>query len=139
MRALESPRHLDPDRVLISSALLFIAGFALHTADHFRRGLDAITGEVLWSGTASSILAIAAIVLALPGHHLAPFAAIAVGVTGLAIVAVHLAPSWGSFSDSLPDGHVDGFTWAAVLIEMAGALAFGAAGLYALRRRSQPA
>jgi hypothetical protein len=138
MRAVELRRHLDPSRVLASAALLFLVGFVLHTADHFRRGIDAITREVLWSGTASSILAITAIVLALRGHRLAPYGAIAVGITGFAIVAVHLAPSWGIFSDSLPDGHVDGLTWAAVLLEIMGALTFGAAGVYALRRQTEP-
>ena len=88
MRALESRRHLDPSRALTAGALLFLVGFVLHTADHFRRGPDAVTGEVLWSGTASSILAIVAIVLALRHHGLAPYAAIAVGITGFAIAAV---------------------------------------------------
>jgi hypothetical protein len=137
MRALETRRHLDPDRVLTSTALFFLVGWTLHTADHFRRGTDVVTGEVLWAGTASGILAIAAIVLALRHHHLAPYAAAAVGITGFAIAAVHLLPSWGAFSDSLPDGRVDGFTWAAVLLEIVGALAFGAAGVFALRHQRQ--
>jgi hypothetical protein len=50
------------------------------------------------------------------------------------VSAVHLLPSWGVLSDSLPNGHVDGFTWAAVLIEIAGALVFGLAGLVVARR-----
>ena len=48
--------------------------------------------------------------------------------------AVHLLPRWGAFSDSLPDGGVDALSWAAVLLEIGGALAFGVAGAYALRR-----
>ena len=117
-------------------ALVFLVGFTLHTADHFRRGLDAITDQVLWAGTASSLLAITAVVLALRGHRLAPLAAIAVGVSGIGIAVVHLAPHWSSFSDSLPDGHLDGFTWAAVILEVLGALIFGGAGVHAVRARA---
>jgi hypothetical protein len=40
-------------------------------------------------------------------------------------------------SDSLPDGHVDAMSWAAVLIEITGAFAFGAAGLHAMTRRGR--
>jgi hypothetical protein len=50
------------------------------------------------------------------------------------VAAVHLLPSWGVFSDSLPDGHVDGYTWAAVLLEIGGALVFGLAGVVVARR-----
>jgi hypothetical protein len=66
---------------------------------------------------------------------LAPLAAIAAGLpAAVGVAAVHLLPGWGVFSDSLPDGHVDGFTWTAVLVEIAGALVFGLAGLVAARR-----
>jgi hypothetical protein len=120
-------------QVLRYAALLFLVGFVLHTADHFRRGLGVLTPEVFWAGIASSVLALAAITLALIGHRLAPLAAVAVGFTAFGIAAVHLAPDWGAFSDSLPDGTVDVLTWAAVLLEIGGALAFAAAGLYVLR------
>ena len=40
----------------------------------------------------------------------------------------------GEFSDAFPGGAVDALSYTAVLFEIGGALALGAAGLYALRR-----
>jgi hypothetical protein len=114
---------------------IYLVGWSLHTADHLRRGLSAVTSEVLWAGNVSGIIALVAIGMAFAGHRLAPVAAIAAGLpAAVGVAAVHLLPGWGVFSDSLPDGHVDGLTWAAVLIEIAGALVFGLAGLVAARR-----
>jgi hypothetical protein len=114
---------------------IYLAGWSLHTADHLRRGIDAVTGQVLWAGNLSGLLALAAIGMAFAGHRLAPIAAIAAGLpAAVGVAAVHLLPSWGVFSDSLPDGHVDGFTWAAVLVEIGGALVFGLAGFVVARR-----
>src|SRR5258705_13542223 len=98
------------------TAAVYLVGWSLHTGDHLRRGLDAVTAEVLWAGNISGLLALAAIGLALAGHRLAPIAAVAAGLpAAVGVAAVHLLPSWGVFSDSLPDGHVDGFTWGAGL------------------------
>ena len=126
------------DQVLRCAALLYLVGFLLHTGDHLRRGVDVLTPEVFWAGVASSILVVVAITLALVGHRLAPLIAVAAGFpVALGVAAVHLAPQWSAFSDSLPDGHVDAWTWAAVLVEIAGALAFAAAGAYVLRQRGR--
>jgi hypothetical protein len=117
------------------TAAVYLAGWSLHTGDHLRRGLDAVTSQVLWAGNLSGLLALAAIAMAFAGHRLAPIAAVAAGLpAAFGVAAVHLLPSWGAFSDSLPDGHVDGFTWAAVLVEIGGALVFGLAGLVVARR-----
>ena len=114
---------------------VYLFGWTLHTADHLRRGIDAVTSEVLWAGNLSAIIALVAIGMAFAGHRLAPLATIAAGLPAAAgVAAVHLLPSWGVFSDSLPDGRVDGYTWAAVLIEIAGALVFGLAGSIVARR-----
>jgi hypothetical protein len=113
---------------------VYLAGWALHTGDHLRRGLGAVTAEVLWAGNVSGIIALAAIAMAFAGHRLAPVAAIAAGLpAAFGVAAVHLLPGWGVFSDSLPDRHVDGLTWAAVLVEIGGALVFGLAGVVAAR------
>lgn len=123
------------DWLLRYAAILYGAGFLLHSADHLRRGVDAITPEVLWAGNISSVLGIAAIALVLMGHRLGAVVAIAVGFpTALGVAAVHLLPAWGAFSDSLSDGGVDVLSWAAVLIEIGGAVALGVAGVIALRR-----
>lgn len=123
------------DRVLRYAALVYTAGFLAHNGDHVRRGLDVLTPEVFWAGTVSGMVAVAAITLALVGHRLAPLVAVAHGFSqALGVAAVHLLPRWGALSDSLPDGGVDALSWAAVLVEIAGALAFGAAGAYAFHR-----
>jgi hypothetical protein len=133
-----TPRKTDAlraGRLLRAVALGYAAGFLVHSVDHVRRGLDLLTPEVFWAGNASGAFAIVAIVLALVGHRLAPLLALAHGFSqALGVAAVHLLPRWSAFSDSLPDGGADALSWAAVLIEIAGALAFGAAGAYALRR-----
>jgi hypothetical protein len=127
------PRRAD--RLLKYAALVYAVGFLLHTADHLRRGLDVLTPEVFWAGNVSGAVAVAAIALALAGHGLAPLIAVAHGFSqALGVSAVHLLPGWGAFSDSLPDGGADALSWAAVLLEIGAALAFGLAGAYALRR-----
>jgi hypothetical protein len=126
---------LRSDRVLRYAALFYAGGFLVHTADHLRRGLDVLTPEVFWAGTVSGVVAVAAIALALVGHRLAPLVAVAHGFSqALGVAAVHLPPTWSAFSDSLPDAGADALSWAAVLLEIAGALAFAAAGAYVLRR-----
>jgi hypothetical protein len=114
---------------------IYLIGWSLHTADHLRRGIDAVSSEVFWAGNVSGVIALVAIGMAFAGHRLAPIAAIAGGLpAAVGVAAVHLLPGWGVFSDSLPDGHVDGFTWVAVLVEIGGALVFGLAGLVVARR-----
>jgi hypothetical protein len=71
-------------------------------------------------------------------HRAAPLVAMVVGFTAaVGVSASHLLPHWSSLSDSLPDGNVDAWSWIAVLLEIVGAIALGAAGAYALRH-SQP-
>jgi hypothetical protein len=118
------------------AAVVFLGGFALHNADHLRRGLDVLTPAVLWAGTLSGIISLAAIALALRGHHrLIPRIAIIVGFgMALGVSMVHLLPRWSALSDSLPDGTVDPITWIAVLCEIVGALGFGWAGVRSQRQ-----
>jgi hypothetical protein len=73
-------------------------------------------------------------------HRLAPVLAVAVGFPdAIGIAAVHLLPHWSSsLSDAFPGAHGTGVTalsWVAAITEIAGALAFGFAGLYVLRRQ----
>jgi len=121
-------------------ALLLLGGWLLHSGDHLRRGIEVLTPEVFWAGSVSGAIALAVIALVLAGHRLGPALAVTVGF-GLAIgvSVVHLLPHWSALSDSLPDGRVDVFTWAAVLCEIAAALAFGVSGVLAMRRRPSQA
>ena len=116
------------------AAVLLAVGLLVHTADHLRRGLDEITTQVFWAGNVSTVLALAAITLVFAGHRRAAQLAVVVGLSqALGVAAVHLLPAWGVLSDSLADGGVDAISWVAVLAEIAGAAAFGAAGLFALK------
>jgi hypothetical protein len=122
------------DRVLRYATAVFAACFLLHNADHLRRGVDVVTPEVLGAGTVAGVLAAIAVTLVFLRHRQAPLVAAAVGFpTAFGVIAAHLLPHWSAFSDALPGGHVDAFTWAAVIAEVGGAFALGAAGLNALR------
>ncbi|HEY3107274.1 MAG TPA: hypothetical protein VGL23_00875 [Chloroflexota bacterium] len=119
----------DRTRAFRRAALLYLACFLAHNGDHLRRGVDVLTPEVLWAGSAAGIAASLAIALALVGHRLAPLVAVATGFpTALGVAAVHLLPPWSAFSDAFPGGEVDALSWLAVLLEIAGALAFGVVG-----------
>lgn len=122
-------------RTLRWAALAYALGLTLHTADHFRRGVDATTPAIVLLGTFGLVVGAIAIVLSLLGHLRAPLAAAVVGVPkAVAVSAVHLLPTWSAtFSDSFVSGGVDGWTWAAGLTEIGGLLALGTAGLAALR------
>ena len=133
-RASHDPRHSAS--ALRAAGLLFFAGFLIHNADHFRRGLDVLTPQVLLVGTLGGLVSLAAIALVLvnPDLQTARVAA-AVGFTmAIGVTVVHLLPTWSAFSDSLLAGHVDAFTWVAVVSEIAGALVFGWQGARAWQR-----
>lgn len=127
--------RLDGLRV---AALLYAVGLALHTADHFRRGTDAVTPQVLWLGTAGTVLGLLAIAAVLVGHRTAPEISAAVGLPkAIGVSAVHFLPAWGAFSDSFVTGDVGALSWTAASIETIGAFALGVAGVRALTRRSR--
>jgi hypothetical protein len=129
---------MRPWSVLRLATAVYAGGLVLHTADHLRRGIDVITGEVFWGGMVLTTVSVIAIALVVTHHHSAPLVAAVVGFTAaVGVSASHLLPHWSSLSDSLPDGNVDALSWAAVLIEIVGAIAFGVAGLYALRREAR--
>jgi hypothetical protein len=125
----------NPDRLLRGAALFYAFGLVLHTADHLRRGLDVVSTEVQWAGNLSTALGILAVICVLTGYRRAPLVAALVGFpVAVGVASVHLLPHWSAFSDAFPGAHRTGVTplsWTVVLLEIAGALALGAAGLYA--------
>jgi hypothetical protein len=124
------------DRVLRYAAVFFLVGFAVHNADHLRRGTSSVTTELLVAGTLSGIVSVVAIVLVLRRHRLAPQIAVATGFPlAIGFTAAHMLPTWSALSDSFVDGHVSAFSWFASLLEIVGALLFGLAGLAVLRHR----
>jgi uncharacterized membrane protein len=129
------------NRVTLKTAgLVFLVVWAVHTADHARRGVDASSDAVVWIGTLGGLLSAVVLTLVFTRHRLAPIAAAGAGFALAAgFIAVHLLPHWSVLSDSLPDGDVDGFTWLAVLCEIAGALLLGATALRIVRREGSAA
>lgn len=132
---------MDQDPALRVSTAIYAAGLALHTADHFRRGLDQITAAVLWAGNGSTVLGAVAIALVLARHR---SAALVAAVSGLPIAAgvafVHLSPGWGALSDPFVGGGHSGVTalsWTVVIVEIAGAVALSWSGWRALRREDR--
>ncbi len=116
-------------RALFYAGLLYAGGTLIHTIDHFRRGAGSVNWEVVEIGTVGTILAAIALTLIFTRHRLAPMAAVAVGIPhGLGIAAVHLPPRWSVLSDSFASGDAALVSWAAVSLEIAGALAVGIAG-----------
>jgi hypothetical protein len=120
---------------LKAAALLYLVGLALHTADHLRRGLDAVTHHVFWAGNLSTVVGVTAVVLILTDHRWGPAAAVAAGFPiALGVAAVHLTPTWSAFSDSFIDNHLSWMSWTVVSIEIVGALLTGILGWQAFTR-----
>jgi hypothetical protein len=119
---------------LRTTAVVFVGAFLLHNGDHARRGIDAVTDEVIWGGTVVAILAAVTLTLVFTRHPQAAAAATAAGFgIAVGVSMTHLLPDWGALSDSLPSGDVDAFTWIAVLAEVLAAVGLGVAGLQAWR------
>jgi hypothetical protein len=131
------------DRVLRYAGAIFLVALLVHAADHLRRGFGILTPEVFWAGNFQLLMAIVTLVLVSRGHRLAPIAAVAIGFpSALGFIGAHLLPHWSAFSDSFTGSavapHVTAFSWFAALLEIGADLAFGMAGLRALRRGGSP-
>jgi hypothetical protein len=124
--------------VLWYAAAFYTAAWAIHTGDHLRRGLGAVSVEVAVLGSVAAVLQLLAVSAVFLRWRWAAIVAAAVGFPdAIGIAAVHLLPHWSAFSDAFPGAHgtgVNAFSWAAAIIEVVGALAFGVAGVYAVRR-----
>lgn len=118
-----------------TSTIAFAIGFAIHNADHVRRGFAGIADGVILGGTIVAMMAAVMLTLVVLKHPAAP-AVCAVGGAAIAagVAASHLLPDWGPVSDSLPDGDVDTLTWIAVLAEIVTGAALAAVAGSILRR-----
>lgn len=126
---------MTDDGKLKVAAAVYLVGLALHTADHLRRGIDAVTQHVFWAGNVSTAVGLTAVVLIFTGHRLAPIAAVAAGFPiAIGVAAVHGLPEWSVFSDSFVDQTMSWMSWTVVAIEIIGALATGIVGWRLYRR-----
>ncbi len=125
-------------RLLRLAGVFYGLVWFIHTADHVRRGTDVVSTPVLVLGALAAVQELLAVGAVFLRWRWAPIAAAAVGLSdAVGIVAVHLLPHWGRFSDAFPGAHGTGVTavsWVTGIGEMAGALAFGLAGAYVWRR-----
>jgi hypothetical protein len=125
---------------LAVAAVAFVIANVLHTLDHLRQGLGGLSPLILVGGSALSLLALIAMVMALRQHPRASSFCAVVGLTGaLGVAASHLAPHWSALSDPYPDLSVDALSWAVMLAEIAAALALGIVALRQLARQPQHA
>lgn len=119
---------MDGARLLRYTAPAFLAGWALHTADHVRRGFGHSPAAVVWGGNAGLAAAALVTVLVLGGHRLAPQLAVVYGFgSAIVVAAAHLPPHWGFLSEPFRS-EVDALSWATLVLALACSLAFGAAG-----------
>ena len=130
-------------RLFRYAAAFYLLAWAVHTADHIRRGLSVVTTDVAVLGAATAVLQLLAVLAALTQRRRwVPLAAALIGFPDAAgIAAVHFLPRWSSFSDAFPGARgtgVTGFSWFAAALEVSGALAFGAAGAYTYNRLRIP-
>jgi hypothetical protein len=124
-------------RWLRYAAAFYALAWAVHTGDHVGRGTGVVTTEVAVLGATAAVLQLAAVAAVFARWRWAPLAAVAIGFPdAVGIAAVHLLPHWSAFSDAFPGSQGTGvttFSWFAAILEIAGALGFGLAGLYAQR------
>ena len=115
--------------------------WAVHTADHLRRGFGVVTVQVSTLGGIIGVVQLVVVAAVLARRRWAALAAVAIGFPdAVAIAAAHLLPRWSAFSDAFPGARgtgVTAFSWFAAVLEIVGALLFGMAGVHALRASSQ--
>jgi hypothetical protein len=139
MRCLKSLEAATPAtriaavKAIVRVTLLLIALSVAHTLDHvFNHPADAVgqipgyLGYAILGGT---------LYLALRNDPLAPLAAAATGFgTAAGLVAIHLAPHWGIFSDPYSKLDLGFISWAIVFANILASLWLGAVGLREMRQ-----
>ncbi|MFN2464803.1 MAG: hypothetical protein ABR598_00885 [Candidatus Dormibacteria bacterium] len=121
--------------LLPTAAAAYVVLNLFHVADHVRQG-RVLSPGVTYPGTAVLIVAVALTVLAFRRSRVAAPLAVAFGaVTAIGLVAVHLVPAWGTFSDSYLPLRLDAVSWLSVLALLAAGVAVGICGVAALRAR----
>ena len=120
------------ERRLVRAGWLFALGSAVHIIDHLRRGQGSVTNQLNSLGTAGVVVQVVVVTLIFTRHRVAPLVAAGAGFSlAIGFAAVHWLPRWSSLSDSFVDHRAAAFSYVASLLEIAGAIAVGAAGLSA--------
>ena len=125
------------DRLLLAAATLFAVAVLVHNSDHVRRGIDSVSRQVFWVGTAGIVIEVGVVVLACQRHRLAPLAAVAAGWSlAPAYLLVHFLPAHWWLGDSFTvASHVSPMSWFAASLEVLAAALLGLAGWVVLQQR----
>ncbi|GAC1333334.1 MAG: hypothetical protein NVSMB17_13630 [Candidatus Dormibacteria bacterium] len=125
--------------LLTGAAALFVFVDLLHFADHLRQGRPLGPG-VTTPGTISLFLAIGVLVLAIRHSRVAPPLAAGLGaVVAVGVLAVHLLPPWGAYSDSYLPLHLDVVSYLSLALLSLSAAILAVAGARQLTARREPA
>jgi hypothetical protein len=86
------------DGILRGAAIFFAVGFAIHNADHIRRGASSVTPELFVAGNLAAVVSVAAIVLVLRRQAWARIALVVMSsltiITGLGMILSVVALLW---------------------------------------------
>jgi hypothetical protein len=125
------------DRLLVAAATFFAVAVLVHNSDHVRRGLDSVSRQVFWVGSAGILVEVGVVVLAAQRHRAAPLAAVAAGWSlAPAYLLVHFLPVRWWLGDSFTVGdHVAALSWFAASFEVVAAALLGLAGWVVLQQR----
>jgi hypothetical protein len=117
--------------------VLFTVAVIIHNGDHLRRGVDTLTTDVFWVGTAGIVLEVGLVVLICQRHRLAPLAAAAGGLAlAGGYLEVHFLPAHGWLSDSFTSAtQLSPLSWTAASLEVVAAVSLGVVGLIVVRWR----
>jgi hypothetical protein len=131
------------NRALTWARIAFAAAVGVHGLDHLRRGMVASPPSIMIGGMIQGVFVVAAVVLVVRRHRLAPEAAIVVGLGSAALfVYAHVLPTFlPSYQDSFTSGpriNVTWFSWLTAGAEIGSGLILGYVGVQA-RRRDQAA
>ncbi|MDX6662079.1 MAG: hypothetical protein QOG09_181 [Solirubrobacterales bacterium] len=123
-----SGRNLQIVQATVVLTLLSIAHAVDHTVGHPAHGVGLIPGYL------GFFILGATLYLALRGDARAPLAAAATGfATAIGLLAIHIAPHWGMFSDPYSKLDLGPVSWAIVLVSIVVGIWLGVAGMRAMR------
>jgi hypothetical protein len=125
-------------RAVTVAMIAFVAAFALHGIDHFRRGMAASPPSIMIGGILQGVIVAIALVLVLRHHPWAPRAAMVVGFGSAALFTyAHVLPTFlPSLQDSFSSGpriNVTWFSWLTAVGEIGTGLVLGYVGMRAPR------
>lgn len=127
---------LTPSRGFTAAMLGFAAAFALHSADHLRRGMAASPPAIMVGGMIQGVIVAVTVALVLRHHRWAVPVATVVGFGSAALfVYAHVLPTFApGLQDSFTSGpriNVTWFSWLTAVAEIGAGLILGCTGLRA--------